>query len=131
MKLYNKKLRSLADLKHEKQLLMREQQIARKHQKDPFSALLNGNGKKDNAETDGIDWVSMMTKLLAGNSIPFKIALSLATPLLGKIGRKGSSTVKKIAFEVLGGYIKWKAVDMGFRLVKKMLKKKKTQKNDK
>lgn len=131
MKLYNKKLRSLAELKHEKQLLMREEQVRRKHVKDPWSLLTQTKSEKESTDTDSFDWVSLLTKFLGGTkSLPVNIALSLAGPLLGKVGRKGGGIIKKLATEVIGGYLKWKLIDIGFNLVKKMLKRdKKSQKN--
>ncbi len=133
MKLYNKKLRSLAELKHEKQLLMREEQVTRKHMKDPWAGLTQTKLNKDDTDTDGIDWVSVIAKFFGGaKSLPVNIALSLAGPLLGKMGRKGGGIIKKLAIEVLGGYLKWKLLDIGFNLAKKMLKgNKKSQNNNK
>jgi hypothetical protein len=131
MKLYNKKLRSLADLKHERALLMKDHKQSRKQLKEPLAGFKLGKKSKqaDNSE-EGFDWLGTITKLATSKSA-IDIAMSLGGPLLGKVGRKGGNTIKKAAFEVLGGYVKWKLIEVGFNVAKSLLKNSKNKKTDK
>ena len=130
MKLYNKKLRSLADIKHERALLMRDHKQSLKELKQPLGGFKLGKKSKKEDSEEGFNWLGTITKLATSKSA-LDIAMSLGGPLLGKVGRKGGNTIKKAAFEVLGGYVKWKLIEVGFNVAKSLLKNSKNKKTDK
>jgi hypothetical protein len=126
MKVYPKKLRSVADLEREKRLLRKE---AKELDDEPFFG--SKDGKK---EGDGITgWLYMLP---VANPI-----ISLLTRLIEKKFGQTNTTpaaaaqsdihfttrkapgVKGLAIEVIGGYLKWKAIQLAYKAAKNAIKK--------
>ncbi|MBA3828788.1 MAG: hypothetical protein H0X33_07615 [Taibaiella sp.] len=132
MKLYPKNISSIKQLQLEKQMLKR---AAKKNTlEDIFSF-----GKSDDKEEE---------KGTANESGPLKIALSLigAESRIGAILKFAPSIIRlfgnskretysrpkqsgnllfKVAFEVLGGYLKWKAVEFGYKGIRNYFRSRK------
>ncbi len=135
MRLYPKNLRDIKSLEREKARLLRK-----KGDLEESNIILSGalssmgkkGGKKSGGDTSG-----------AGNEL-----FTLAEPLIQiakeiVIGRltkkntpaeaenkkagpkvKNNSIVKRVAFEFIGGYLKWKVVELGFKTIRRLIKAK-------
>lgn len=123
LKLYTKNLTSLSALREEKRRL--------KEQADVTAGSIFNDGRKTSGQEneehsfDVSDAISAGMDVLTSKGAMSKI-LALGLPLLDlaeiKLEKKLIKTVGK---EVLGGYIKWKAIEIGMNALSSYLKKKK------
>ncbi len=139
MRLYPKKLRNVEDLKREKQKLLKE---SRQLDKEDFLSLdgILGKGKtdKDGNDAAGIGslldllpvsnplvslGVKMAGKLLSGKGKSKEKDRDRAEPVRGD--KEDKSWIKSIAVEFIGGYLKWKAIELSFNGIKHLIKKRK------
>lgn len=124
MKLYHKQLNSLDELKLEKQRL---KAVLNKTEKEGFISMNDILPAKQ--EGGANDWVSQLTGLL-DNAGAKELVMSLAGPALGLLGDKiEKHTIKKIAKEFLGGYVKWKAIELAYAGIKVLIEKNKKKDN--
>ncbi len=127
MKLYNKQLNSIEELRREKQKLKADLQSADKQGLFSLDDLLPGNSKsnsKADNNAEGVDIAGIATNLLSslGNK---NTLLSVGLPLLKVAGNQlEKGVVKKILKEVGLGYIKWKAIELSVKGIKHMVDKK-------
>ena len=143
MKLYPRKLRNIEDLEREKKLLLREQ---RQLEEEDILSLDGIFGKKGAIEEakDGGSILNLLNFLPVSNpfvDIVIKAAhgwfskKSEATPKTarqsasdGERGnegvnkKKGKTPLRAIAVEVIGGYLKWKAIELSFKGIRHILK---------
>jgi len=123
MKLYPRKINSVKDLKQERKAL--KSRISNHESDEWFS--FGGKGDKEdhaNEKHGNKDILSTIGHLFYNN--PFAdIALSLGAPLLKKTGKSAGKTAFTVAKELIGGYAKWKAIELGYRWVRRMIKKRK------
>lgn len=125
MKLYPKKLRSLEELKREKQVLKYARAQTQKEGLFDLKAegLHKAVGSKGNA-----NFLSLAGDLLTSKSFA-DIALTIGLPMIKFAGRKTEKNIiKKLATEVVGGYVKWKLIQMGLRGVRLFMKMRQTKK---
>lgn len=122
MKLYPRKINSVTDLKHERRSLKSK---IREHEADGWLSFGEKNTKAEAEHKQGNkDILSIIGNLFFNN--PFAdIALSLGAPLLKKTGKSAGKTAFTVAKELIGGYAKWKAIELGYRWVRRMVKKRK------
>jgi hypothetical protein len=126
MKLYNKHLTSLADLKRERYLMKYAKQVH--HADDLFSFdEPKGKKKKKASAVKGGSPLGMAASLLglgpaAGTILGNKKVRNL---LISRIPRK---TISRVAWEVFGGYLKWKAIELSYGVVSGMIKKRREKK---
>lgn len=126
MALYTRQLNSLDELKKEQQRL--KQELKDREEKGFFSmkdVLPGGSEKdaKDDKEDDGTDNLLSKAAGILGNSNA-SMLLNLAGPLLSiATGKAQSKILKTVAKELFGGYIKWKAVELGYRAVRMAVNK--------
>lgn len=127
MGLYHKKLNSVADLRREKKRLKVDRKVAKNNAEEVERA------KEDDDDGSPLaSFISMAGDLLASKGT--KSALSgIAMPLFSMaLGKAKNGILKKVAKEVLGGYIKWKAIDLGVTMAMRFIRmqKHKADKND-
>lgn len=132
MKLYNKQLNSLEELKLEKQRLR-----AKKRNADelfslddiiPGKSAAKTNSEEEESEGGGLDIADLASSLISavGNR---DMLMSVGMPLLQLVGSQmEKGVVKKILKEVGFGYAKWKAIELAFKGVKHLVDKKVQQK---
>jgi hypothetical protein len=131
MKLYYRKLHSVAELKAEKRKLLPLHEAT---DKEEWFSASDVNGKKDKKhkaghhdeetqDSDGFDILSIISNV-AGTGIGWETLVNIGLPYLSKAAPKIKSTLFKLTKEVLFGYAKWKGVEIGFRLLKNLLHKK-------
>lgn len=116
MRLYNKNLTSIEDLREEQARL-------RARSSHVMGSALKRGAKQDVATRDaaGTSNVNLLqTGLDFATSFGFwNKAFALALPALKLAGRKvQKSTLQVIAKDVLGAYLKWKLVMLGYRFAK-------------
>lgn len=141
MKLYPKKLKSIEDLKRERKLLLKESQRLDKEEFLSVTGVLaaaKGKAEQDNAASGSIidllpvsnPMVSMLLKLVvkrftAGKKQPSPVKQSGVIPAEPS---RVKTVAKKAAVELIGGYIKWKAIELGYKGAKYLVKKYKVKK---
>ena len=113
MKLYNKKLHSLEELRREKHVM----RYAARHTDEMLSFKdLGKDTSTDKAAGAGI--LGTMISAFGSKSL-FNSVLAMAPPLLALIskrsGRKKKNPIESLAKEVFLGYVKWKAIQMAYR----------------
>lgn len=123
MKLYPKKLKSLEDLKREKQVLL----YAKKHtaSQDLFSADQLIPKSKQPASGTASNVMAIAGDLLTSKSVT-DIAMTLGVPAIKMLGLKAGKGVFKGLFkEVFVGYMKWKLIHFGITTAINIAKSKK------
>ena len=132
MALYPRNLRSIQELKQEKLRIKRKADTM-------FNSFL---GTTSNTTTHGTAAHDEGDIIGAGNIMGTVMdfvtskgfagkAASLAVPLLSLAGRKiEGNLLKKAAKEVLGGYVKWKGIEIGSRALIMFIKKSAKKKDD-
>jgi len=148
MRLYPKKLRGIEDLEQEKKLL-----VARAHEleEEEFHFVEGFLGKKASKKKDKGKNRGDEDDNNQGSLLDYLDLLPISNPLIktgikmaiGRIARwqagssgnkkqrsegtekKGRSPLRAIAVEVIGGYLKWKAIEMAYKGIRHLLKKRK------
>lgn len=124
MKLYPKRLNSLEELKREKHMLKYARQHTRKDGLPEIKLPFTTHTSKPS------DMISMAGDLLTSKSFA-DMALTIGLPMLKLVGRKTEkSLLKTVAGELIGGYVKWKILQLGMRGVKLLLKKEQSKKEE-
>jgi hypothetical protein len=133
IKLYDKKLTNLKELKQEIALKRVEADTS-------FDNLLSTNSTPKHATATGeqvddgsIDWSAMI-----GTGLDFITSkgtvnkmMALAVPAMKLVGSKmEKDMLKSIGKEFITGYAKWKAIEFGFKLVSRMVRSKINKKDD-
>jgi len=154
MRLYPKKLRNIEDLEREKLVLAKEVVKLDTEELFSFDGLMDGlksSGKKkskknrdsDDDEDGNGGLASLLSLIPISNpllSLGMKILQArLSRPSAPKRAKKKmqemyeeekphTNIIKKVAFEVLVGYLKWKAIELSYKGVKHLMDKRKARK---
>lgn len=132
MKLYPKKLNSIEALERERRKLKRA--IAETNPTDVFGAGKTDKKSRKQAATDTEETIGgnenllvTITDLLTSKGVA-DVVLSLISPLMGVLGRKaGKGILKPLAKEVLGGYVKWKLIEISYKTAVRFIRSKQHQ----
>ncbi len=130
MKLYNRQLKNLEDLRREKHML----QYAVRHTGDwlSFRELERAAKKPNGGQTTGAGLIATILSVAGSKSILHTI-ITLAPSLFTLIkkrssgGRKRPNPLGKLATEVIGGYMKWKAIELLYKGIRTMKNSGKTK----
>lgn len=126
MAFYPKKLNSLEELEREKQLLLSERKELESGQLFSIEGLW-GKGDKEE-EAGGLE---NLLDLLPGGSPVISTVAGIVKDLLARGRKKGyadgneekkDSILSKAAREFVGGYLKWKAVELSFKGIRYLIK---------
>jgi len=149
MKLYLKKLRSAEDLEREKRLLMKEKKQLESEEffsGISLSGIVNnatpsqgGSAQKQPASDTISSGIMSMAAPLAGLLIDIvQQRLAGATKgsgnesavqsIIDKSVKKGGNFLGAAAKEVIGGYLKWKAIELSYKGVTLIIRKQKKKK---
>ncbi|PZF72375.1 hypothetical protein [Taibaiella soli] len=144
MKLYPRKLHTVGELKKEKQRLLKQRRALDKEDLLSFDDVLGSVGsgigsifrkkkkkKKDGSYQEGndnasIDYIALASDLLT-SGFGVNTLIDVGLPLFTKFSPQIKKGAFKVSKEVLGGYVKWKAVELGYRFVRSMLSKHKAK----
>ena len=123
MALYPKKLNGLAALEREKARVRKSLEAMQAESAASVEGLLAGKlpgfgGGGGNESAPGFDIGSIISGTMEYFGNGSAIADRLSGILKGKVG--GMAT--RLAKEVLGGYLKWKAVTLSYKLIRKWMK---------
>lgn len=138
MGFYPKKLRNCKDLEREKALLLKEKRELEQEQLFSFEGILGS--KKGESKESGQEGLGALLGFLPLSNPLVSLLIKTAKGMFSKkeneeacdksihTSRKpGKSFLKSIAVEFIGGYLKWKAIELtykGIRLIIKSRKKK-------
>lgn len=119
MKLYSKQLNSLKELKQEKE------RLALSIGNNPIDAPVD-NIHGSNARFGDVNYMSIILDLLSNDLISSAL-LKLGLPMFKKAGKFAGKNAFGIGKEVFGGYLKWKALELGYRWMRRYLNKDKNK----
>ena len=130
MRIYPKKLRSIEDLEREKKLLKKESKNMDIDALLSFDGILGKNKKGKDEEGSFLDFlpvsnplVDLLVKFVRKKLA--KIGRSDTEVLPGEKKQKGKNLLKTVAFEFIGGYLKWKAIELSYKGIRHLIKKRK------
>lgn len=128
MKLYNKHLTSVSDLKRERYLMRYAKRV---HGTDDLFSFDGPKGKKKKKKGTALGSGSpldMAANLLGGGSTAGAL---LGNKQLQKfiISRIPRQKIGSLAWEVFGGYLKWKAIELSYGLIAGFIKKRRDKKH--
>lgn len=149
MKLYNKNLSSMADLEREKRRLQKEKELLEEEGIISFDEVVaavgssNALGGKLPLIVSIASRVAPLVGTFAGPIV--NVVQNLFTNRAGKneserleaddASEKGNSKIKGTLFslgrEIVGSYLKWKAVELSYHGIKLIVKKQKGKKSNK
>jgi hypothetical protein len=119
MKLYPKQLNSLQELKQEKERLSLS--IGNNaHQANSI------NTPAENSRVADVSYMGIILDLLSNDLIGSAL-LKLGLPMFKKAGKFAGKNVFGLGKEVFGGYLKWKALELGYRWMRRYLNKDKNK----
>jgi hypothetical protein len=132
MKFYKKRLNSLEELRREKKALNKAVKQSRNEVLHPLSGGKDDTKAKTTDEgDDGIagklgDIMSLATGFISSNPLVSTFLLPIVQKYALKagksVGKAGAGIGFKIAKELLGGYLKWKAIELGVKGASKLVK---------
>lgn len=133
IKLYDRKLTNLKELKQEIALKRVEADTS-------FDNLLSTNStpKYTTATGEQVDDASIDWSAMIGTGLDFITSkgtvnkmMALAVPAMKLVGSKmEKDMLKSIGKEFITGYAKWKGIELGFKLVSRMVRSKINKKDD-
>ena len=118
MKLYYKQLNSLNELQQEKQRLA-DTLISK-----PVADGNDGDNSDKGKAAGNINYPGIILDILS-NEIILELLAKLGLPVLKKAGKFAGKNAFAIGKEVFGGYIKWKALELGYRWLRRYMNKRK------
>jgi len=138
MRLYPKKLRNIEDLEREKKILLRKSKQLDKEDLLSLEGLL-GKGKKKGKDKEEEDSAGSIVDLLPISNPMLKMGLKILetrilSPRKNKTKENGeppatkNHPIRKVAIEIIGGYLKWKAIELSYKGIKYLIKKRKEKK---
>ena len=134
MKLYPKKLSDIKSLEKEKARLLRKRG---KLEQGNFllSGILSSSGNKGGKDDDDDTTAGSGNELFALAEPLIQIARDIVIARLTKKSapaeeeyenaapqKKQNSILRRMAFEFIGGYLKWKAIELGFKGLRRLLR---------
>ena len=136
MRLYPKKLRNIDDLEREKKRLLKE---SRRMEEEGFLSIESIFNNKSGKDKEGI--ASLLDLLPVSNPLT-DILIRLVKQRLSNAGKssnaenatakeekkQGKNPLKKIAVEFIGGYLKWKVIELSYKGIRYLIKKRKEKK---
>ena len=137
MRLYPKRLRNLEDLEREKKLVIRE---SKQLDKEEFLSLNSLTGKKNKKQKDSSDEEGSLIDLMPVSNPLIKLGLKILlrrftrdnrkyTTEYSSASSKRENPIRRLAFEFIGGYLKWKAIEMSCKGIKYLINKRKESKS--
>jgi hypothetical protein len=123
MRLYPKKLNNIKELKRERYKLRRQLKEYKEE------GIFSGKTKKTSTKSSKKDLLSTVADFFFNS--PFaNIALNLGAPIAGRAGKKAGKGIFNIGKEVIGGYAKWKALELGYRWARRFIHSNKEKKQE-
>jgi hypothetical protein len=132
MKLYSKQINSVVELQREKARLAamcKKMENEASDQVTNFKLLGFSTSNKSNSQVRNTAGISSILEGLLPGAGPFLKVLEDILPESSALGdslrKKSAKLAGNAAKELIGGYLKWKAVELGFRGVRYLFRKRK------
>ncbi|MBS1782776.1 MAG: hypothetical protein JSS78_06900 [Bacteroidetes bacterium] len=128
MRLYPRKLNNVEELKREIFML----QFAAKHSSNDLFESPQKTKEESFASKDSSPLIALLTSLTGSNSLLGSM-LSLAPTLISLLPSKsqlGKKTLEGLAKRVLLGYVKWTTIELGYRMIRKIIQAQTKEKSD-
>ena len=133
MRLYPKKLRTVEDLEREKKLLLKESKRIEEEGFLSIEGIFNNKGDKEESGVASLldfipvsnPLVGMLIKLARQKLSDKKNNPKVEATEDNSKKKKGKNPLKAVAFEVIGGYLKWKAIELSYKGIRNLVKKRK------
>ena len=131
MGIYPKKLNSLAELEKEKKRLQKKRKKMEEEGLFSMGDLLGGKEGGASILEGGLPldllggastWAMPVVKMIISRLSKSEDKTAAAEPE-AEPAKPGKSKIKSIAFEFIGGYLKWKAIELSFKGIKYLVKK--------
>jgi hypothetical protein len=136
MKLYSKRLNNLEELKREKHVLKYALKQSKSEDWLNLDSILKTN--KDEKNTESAAEAGILGSIISGlgSKSLFNTVLAMAPPLITMMSKSGSkkkksSFIERAAKDVILGYIKWKAIELGYKGVTSFMNSKKEERQEK
>ena len=135
MKLYPKNLRNVKDLEKEKARLLKKKQKLDQEEVIPGLGIITGSGKDGKSDKgDGLgdilqfsNPVVSLLKDIIISRISKKADANQSVEQPDEPQEKGRSITKRLAIEFIGGYLKWKAIELSYKGIRYYIKKRKAE----
>ena len=135
MKLYPKKLRNIDDLEREKERLLKEKQALENEQFFSINGI-SGSKKAEGKESEGL--ASLLEFLPVSNPLVSTV-VKMVQSVFSKKDKETSAPGKKehahakpgkniltsVATEFIGGYLKWKAIELSYKAIRHIIRNRK------
>jgi len=132
MSLYPKKLRNIEDLERERKLLQKERKRIEEEGFLSMDGIFSSNGKETSNLGSLIDLlpisnplVTMLLKMVQQKFTSKNDSTDAGPERKGTKEKKDKSPLKSVAKEVIGSYLKWKAIELSYKGIRHLLKKRK------
>jgi hypothetical protein len=128
MRLYPRKLNSVAELRSERQMLRRQAKQADQEELFSFGPGHRKSNAADKKEefhsgtgNNVSDYIAAFSDIMGARSVVD--GAMAAAPLLMRLlpDAKVKKVLGRVVKEFAGGYLKWKAIEVGFRLAKRYI----------
>jgi hypothetical protein len=141
MRLYPKKLRNIEDLEQERARLLKEKKRLDKEDILSLDGILGKNDAGEGKEGAGFDISSLISMLPIANPIVGQVLKMVTNKFAGGGERSdeskerpnkksGKNIFKSLAVEVIGGYLKWKAVELSYKGIRRIIKNRRKDKGE-
>jgi hypothetical protein len=122
MKLYPKKLNSLEELKREKHLLLQTKKEI--EQNSPLSLHFIKDSITDTIQgaTNNEGIIGTLASVISSPSVADMLTSASKPVLEFATDKVGKGVLKSAAKEIIGGYLRWKAIELGYKGVKHLVK---------
>ena len=136
MALYSKKLRSIEDLEREKKLLQKERVRIEEEGFLSVEGIFKNKGKEASGAASLLDLIPVSHPVadilirFVKNKLSQKESNSQEDNTASRTKKKNSKgPLKSLAVEFIGGYLKWKAIELSYKGVRHLIKKRKEKKS--
>ena len=131
MRLYTKRLRSIEDLEREKKRLLKESKRMEEEGFLSLEGILNNKqGKGDDAGLFDLlptsnPLVAVLIKLVKQRFFNKDNNSKTGNTIPGTEEKRRKNPLKSIAVEFIGGYLKWKAIELSYKGIRLLIKRRK------
>ena len=138
MRLYPKKLRNIEDLEREKSRLIRASRQLEKEEFLSFSSSSEkkkqggkNDGKKEGTLFDILSfsnpWISLLVKVIQRRFLK-EGKQEPQHKNVEEVKQQRKSRIRAVAVEFIGGYLKWKAIELTFKGLRYLINRRKEEK---
>ena len=132
MRLYPKRLRNIEDLEREKKRLLKESKRMEEEGFLSLGSIVNNKADKDGSDSGLLDLlpisnplVTVLIKLVKQRFFNKDNNSKTGNTVPGAEEKRRKNPLKSIAVEFIGGYLKWKAIELSYEGMRLLIKRRK------